>query len=121
MNLIEEKMNSLWGAVIKEYFYDITNNRLDLSLDRLNMGIHSLHSISIGGITSLCIQNEIDSKGHVLQNYLELTSIAFANREGVDVKEIGKRCVPNIIIEISDASFSITAKEIKIDDVGFEF
>lgn len=118
MKLLEEKINSLWGAMIKEYFYDITNSRLEFSLDLLDKGVHSSHSIIIEGITSLCIQNEIDSKGHILLNFLELTSIALIHNQAIgENMSCGKRCAPNIAIEISDAYICIAAKDIIVDGI----
>ena len=127
MGELEVRLNRLWGSVIRDYTFDISKSQICMTLEKTDNNILSTHNISISGIDMFYFADSLYSGKSNIPIFLELTSIGVIesqdSKHAVVSLEIGEEedsRVPNIMIEISDTCFVISAEHIVIDGVDFK-
>jgi len=126
MNDFQYRLNELWASKILNIAFDFSKCRLNFSLNRLENGISTQHTISISEIDFLCFEDSLHSAQREIPVFMELTGINLCKPETLvsiyyeDSDDAEKQFLrPNLIMEISDTVLLISANSIIIDGKSF--
>lgn len=126
MKELEYYLNSLWASTILECNLDFSKCKLALLLDLRDNGVSTRHRVEVLEIDFFCFSDELKSAKSGIPIFMELTTISSTKEKTLVTIEYCNSsdtekyfCRPNLLMEISDAVFLISANQIQVDDKCF--